>query len=260
MTLAGRRIVVTGAGGIGAAVARAALAGGAAVFLVDADPGRLDALALDLGVGTCVADLTDDAATDAAILQAARSLSGLDGLVAVAGGSGRRHGDGPSATLTAAAIRATLDLNALPPLLALAAFLRHADDDPRPPAASDAPRPQRSAVLVGSVLAGHPAPGFDTHAYAFAKAGIEGLTRAAAARYAGDGVRVNAVAPGLVRTPMSARAQADPDVRAFARTKQPLTRDGFVDPDAVADACVWLLRAHEVTGQVVAVDGGWGVC
>jgi NAD(P)-dependent dehydrogenase (short-subunit alcohol dehydrogenase family) len=82
-----------------------------------------------------------------------------------------------------------------------------------------------------------------------------------AATYAPEGIRVNAVAPGLTRTPMSRRAQADDAILAFAPTKQPLTDDGFVEPEDVAAACAYLCSddARLVTGQVLAVDAGWRV-
>ncbi|QIK73169.1 SDR family oxidoreductase [Propioniciclava coleopterorum] len=246
--LTGRHVCIAGAGGIGEAVARRALAAGAAVHLLDVDADRLAALGADLGVPHAAVDLTDGAATHAALAAARAAMGGLDGFVGVAGGSGRRLGDGPADTLSTEAVRGTLDLNALPPLLGLGGFVRAAG--PQRPA---------GAVLIGSVLGGHPAPGFATHAYAFAKAGIKGLVRAAAAHYAADGIQVNAVTPGLTRTPMAARAQGDPDVVAFATRKQPLAPGGFVDPDEVASACVWLLSTRQVTGQVVAVDGGWSV-
>lgn len=246
--LRGRHVCIAGAGGIGEATARSALAAGAAVHLLDVDADRLAALATTLSVTTTPVDLSDGDATRAALLAAREAMGGLDGFVGIAGGSGRRFGDGPVAQLSTAAALRTLELNALPALLGLGAFV----------AASPSGTP-RGAVLIGSVLGNHPAPGFDTHAYAFAKAGIEGLVRSAAARYAGDGLAVNAVTPGLTRTPMAARAQNAPDVVAFAVGKQPLAPGGFVDPDEVASACVWLLSSRQVTGQVVAVDGGWNV-
>src|SRR4030095_10022140 len=80
-----------------------------------------------------------------------------------------------------------------------------------------------SLVLMSSVLAARPAPAlFATHAYAAAKAATIGLVRAKAAHYAEHGIRVNALAPALVRTPMSARAAADAASVAYAGRRQPL--------------------------------------
>ena len=97
---------------------------------------------------------------------------------------------------------------------------------------------------------------FDTHAYAASKAGIVGLTRAIAVRYAKDGVRANVVAPGLIATEMSRRAQDDPRIRARLPELQPLTGD-FGRPEDVAEAALYLARAEFVTGTVLVVDGGW---
>ena len=77
-----------------------------------------------------------------------------------------------------------------------------------------------SIVLMASVSAFDPAPElFGTHAYAAAKASIIGLTKAAAASYVGDGIRVNALAPATVATPMSRRAAADPATVDYLRAQ-----------------------------------------
>ena len=80
------------------------------------------------------------------------------------------------------------------------------------------------------------------------------------ATYAARGVRVNALAPALVRTPMSARAAADADSVAFAGRRQPLA-GGFLDAADVTEAAVYLCSddSRAVTGQVLTVDGGWTV-
>lgn len=96
-------------------------------------------------------------------------------------------------------------------------------------------------------------------AIAAAKAGVIGLTRAAAATYARRGVRVNCVAPGLVETPMSARLTGSEEARKKSEAMHPLGRLG--QPVDVAAAIRWLLRREEsgwVTGQVIGVDGGLG--
>src|SRR5262249_26792135 len=96
---------------------------------------------------------------------------------------------------------------------------------------------------------------FATHAYAASKAGVIGLSRAIAVHYAREGIRCNVVAPGLVATPMSERAQADERIRARLPGLQPLTGD-FGAPGDVAGAVLYLATAPFVTGAVLTVDGG----
>jgi NAD(P)-dependent dehydrogenase (short-subunit alcohol dehydrogenase family) len=116
-------------------------------------------------------------------------------------------------------------------------------------------------LAMSSALARHPsAAHFATHAYAASKGAIESLTRAVAAAYAPQGIRMNAIAPSLVATPMSERAQADPDILAYLREKQPLA-GGPIAADAVTPVALHLLsrESRMITGQVIAVDAGWSV-
>jgi NAD(P)-dependent dehydrogenase (short-subunit alcohol dehydrogenase family) len=118
------------------------------------------------------------------------------------------------------------------------------------------------AILnMGSVTAFSPEPRFfATHAYAAAKGAVESLSVAMAAYYAPHRIRVNVIAPGLVRTPMSARAQGDPAILEYIARKQPLV-PGILEPDEIARAAVFLMsdEARAITGQVLAVDAGWAV-
>lgn len=97
---------------------------------------------------------------------------------------------------------------------------------------------------------------FNHEAIAAAKAGVEGLTRAAAATYARYSIRVNCVAPGLVQTPLSRFLTANETARKASLALHPLGRLG--QPSDVAAAICWLLssEAEWVTGQVLHVDGG----
>ncbi|MFG0260047.1 MAG: SDR family NAD(P)-dependent oxidoreductase [Phycisphaerales bacterium JB041] len=111
-----------------------------------------------------------------------------------------------------------------------------------------------SVVLVSSCAASVGIPNHE--AISAAKAGIEGLTRAAAATYATGGLRINAVAPGLVDTPMASRLTGNPAALRASTVMHPLGRIGT--PDDIARAIIYLLEPANdwMTGQVLGVDGG----
>lgn len=94
-------------------------------------------------------------------------------------------------------------------------------------------------------------------AYAASKAGVRSLTQSLAARFAPHGVRVNAVAPGWIATPLSQAGRADPHWRSTIEQRTPMARWG--QPDEVADPVLFLCSsaARFVTGAVLAVDGGF---
>ncbi|HSJ50585.1 MAG TPA: SDR family oxidoreductase [Actinomycetota bacterium] len=254
--LADRVVVVTGAGGISSAGATRFAAEGAAVFVVSRDAEESRTLAGEVaaagGAADWVpADLRDEAATVAAMERCRARFGRIDGLFAVAGGSGRRFGDGPLHDIPLGGWEETFAANATPMFVsareAVRAMLERGEGG--------------SLVIVTSVLADHPAPKFfATHAYAAAKGAARSFVRAVAAMYATSGIRVNAVAPGLIATPMSARAARDPATAAYARARQPLAGD-LLPPEAIADAALFLLsdEARYITGQVLTVDGGWSV-
>jgi NAD(P)-dependent dehydrogenase (short-subunit alcohol dehydrogenase family) len=259
--LSGRGIIVTGATGIAAASARRFAAEGARVVVIS----RTEASCRELVEGilasggraaSFVADLTDPAATQLAVAAATEWLGRVDGLFNVAGGAGRRVGDGPLHTLTAEAFEATMRLNATSHVLVTAPVLRamlgqEPDGDG-----------QRGAIVnMGSVLATRPVPGlFPTHAYASAKGAIAALTTSSAAYYASHGIRINMIAPALTVSRMSERAAADEATLVFSRRKQPLA-GGFIDAEDVAEAALFLLSrgSRTVTGQTITVDGGWSI-
>lgn len=249
--LVGKRVLVTGASGIGAATSRRCLAEGATVFVADKDAAALEALQGELpALQGGVADLADEAAAAALVARALDLLGGLDVLVNVAGLSGRRYGDGPVHQASGDGWDAVMANNARSTFLMCRFALE-------PMLAQG-----RGAIVnTGSVLAYAPsAEHFATHAYAASKGAIHALTRSMAAAYAEAGVRVNAVAPGLIATPMSARAQADPAILAYLRERQPLTGAPGA-PDDVAEAILFLASddARFVTGEVLEVAGGWSV-
>jgi NAD(P)-dependent dehydrogenase (short-subunit alcohol dehydrogenase family) len=112
-----------------------------------------------------------------------------------------------------------------------------------------------AAVLVSSVAARIGTPNHE--AIAAAKAGVEGLVRGAAASYASAGIRVNAVAPGIMDTPATAGIIASETTREAAARQYPLP--GIGEPQQLAALMAWLLSpsATRVTGQVWAMDAGF---
>jgi NAD(P)-dependent dehydrogenase (short-subunit alcohol dehydrogenase family) len=112
------------------------------------------------------------------------------------------------------------------------------------------------------VLGYSPSPKyFVTHAYAAAKAAVIGFTRSTAAYYAPDNIRINAILPSLVETPMAQRAANDEQIMAFIKTKQPLDGGRIGQPDDLDGAAVYFMSDQSLftTGQILSVDGGWDV-
>jgi len=173
-------------------------------------------------------------------------LERLDALVCTHGISGRSLGDGPVDACTEEAWDAVLDAN----LKSVFLYAKCALEPLRANGGGAIVALSSALGLVGGDA------DFATHAYAASKAGVIGLVRAMAVTYAPDRIRCNVVAPGLIATPMSLRAQGDPRIRARLRELQPLTGD-FGTPEDVAAACVYLATAPFITGAVLTVDGGW---
>lgn len=253
MQLNDKVAVVTGAGsGIGAAIARAFSKEGARVILWDVDLKAAEEIrqtCASPSMAACMqVDVTDPVQVEEAFRQVIDHYHHLDALVNVAGGSGRRWGDGPVDTCTLEGWQKTLDLN-LNSLFYCCKF------------AVKAMLPQRKGaiVVISSVLGlvgGD--EDFATHAYAASKGAAISLTRSIAAFYAPHGIRANVICPGLIATPMSQRAQQSPAIRSRLAELQPLTAD-FGQPEDVAGAAVYLASdaARFVTGAVLTVDGGW---
>ncbi|HYV33012.1 MAG TPA: SDR family oxidoreductase [Candidatus Binatia bacterium] len=247
-------VIVGGTSGLGLSAARAFLAAGARVVIVGRDPAKVEAAERDLGrnVIGLAADATDPKAAPAAINIALGNFNAFHGLYHVAGGSGRRQGDGPLHELTDEGWQYTLTENlttlAYSNRAAVQQFLRQQSGG--------------SILNMSSVLGFSPSPRFfSTQAYAAAKAAVIGLTRSAAAYYAPAGIRFNVLAPALVATPMSQRAQEDPEILGFIATKQPLDGGRIGHASDLDGAAVFFMSddAKFVTGQVLAVDGGWSV-
>ena len=257
----GRHILITGSTGMAGSAARAVAAEGCAVFLVSRTAAHLEALGASIVAsgGRCAwhaADLRREAEVEAAFAAFDAEFGRLDAVYSVAGISGRRFGDGPLHEATLEGWETVLAANATSQfLVARAAIRRMLAQEP------DDNGSRGTILLMSSVLASHPAAAhFGTHAYAASKGAIEALVRATAATYAPSGIRINAIAPSLIATPMSRRAQDDPAVFAYLAEKQPLA-GGPIEADAVTPVALHLLSddSQMVTGQVVTVDGGWSV-
>lgn len=253
--LAGKRIVIIGGtAGLGLSAAKAFVAAGARVVAVGRNSDNVGATQRELGKAAVVlqGDATKPETAVAAVAQAVAAFDGLDGLYHVAGGSGRRWGDGPLHELTDEGWEATLNLNLTSLFYSNRAAVRQL-----------LAQGSGGAILnLSSVLGFSPSPKFfATHAYAAAKAAIIGLTKTCAAQYAPQNIRFNVLAPALVDTPMAQRAANDATILAFIKTKQPLAGGRIGQPaDLDAGAVYFMSDASKfATGQVLAVDGGWSV-
>lgn len=99
---------------------------------------------------------------------------------------------------------------------------------------------------------------FTSHAYVASKGAIVSLTRAMAAYYADQRIRINAVCPGLIETPLASRSKSRPEIMRYVRQRQPLAR-GLGSAEDVAAATLFLAsdESRLLTGAIIPVDGGW---
>ena len=246
-----RAVVVGGGGGIGSAIAKRFAAEGAALLLIDNQATSLQAIAAEIAASDSAVTCRQADITNAEQLTAAAELAGsmwpqVDILVNAAGISGRPIGDGPVHECPLATWQRVLNVNLTGVYLACRAFL------PLLMAANTA-----SIVNIASddALVG-PRPPHDTHAYIASKGGVIALTRAMAISYAPQQIRVNAIAPGWVSTPMTQDLLQDPAVWQEVVNRHPLGRAGT--PDDVAWATLYLAapEAAFVTGIILPVEGG----
>jgi NAD(P)-dependent dehydrogenase (short-subunit alcohol dehydrogenase family) len=233
-----RALVIGAAGGIGSALVRRLVASGGKVFLAGRDASRLESLATELGMPWGTVEATDPDAVDALADRAASELGGLDGLANCAG----------SILLKPAHLTSTADWQAT-----IATNLTSAFGCVR--AAGRLMKGEGGSVVLVSSAAAR--VGLANHeAIAAAKAGIIGLVLSAAATYAKQKVRFNAVAPGLVRTPLSKGLLSSELAEKASVGMHPIGRLG--EPDEVAAAIQWFLDPAQgwITGQVLGIDGG----
>jgi NAD(P)-dependent dehydrogenase (short-subunit alcohol dehydrogenase family) len=244
----GRTILITGAGtGIGAACARRLADEGAHLALVGRRRGPLEEVAVETGGLVLVGDVASSADWAHFVPAIVERFGGLDGVVANAGG----HGLG-SATETKdedwqAAMRANLDSAFQTARACLPLLIER----------------RGSLVLMASIAA--LAAGEDVCGYTTAKHALLGLTRSLARDYGPQGVRVNAICPGWVRTPM-ADAEMQPLMdhygesldAAYARVTAEVPLRRPASTEEIASVCRFLLsdEASIITGATLVADGG----
>jgi NAD(P)-dependent dehydrogenase (short-subunit alcohol dehydrogenase family) len=234
-------IVTGGASGIGLATAQLFTQEGARVVVFDLDASNIDARRVDV---------TSASEVESALRGVLSHYGQIDILVNVAGGSGRKWGDGPADSCTLEGWEKTLALNLNSVFYcckyALQVMLEQGHG---------------TIVNVSSVLGMVGGDeDFGTHAYASSKGAVISLTRSIASYYASRGIRANVICPSLIATPMSQRAQESEHIRSRLSQLQPLTGD-FGSPNDVAHAALYLASDESsfVTGSVLTVDGGWTV-
>jgi len=232
-------VILGGTGGIGSAVARQLAGDGAHVAVAARGEDRLAALARDLGgATTTVLDASQTAEVEQFVRSVANANGGIDGIVNCVGSILLKAAHQTSYDEWRHTIAANLD-SAFATVRAGAKVMG---------------RTGGSIVLMASSAARVGLPSHE--AIAAAKAGVIGLARSAAATYAGKGIRINAVAPGLVDTRMAAGITGNEMMRKASTAMHPLGRIGR--PEEVASVITWLLSdaASWVTGEVIGIDGG----
>ena len=231
-------LVFGATGGIGSALCRCLHLQGARLFLAARDPEKLKALGDELQSPWCSADATKPEQVDACVAMAAEKTGRIDGVAHCVGSILLKSAHSTSDAEWLDTINLNLH-SAFYVLRASAkAMLTHGG----------------SLVFVSSAAA---RIGLVNHeAIAAAKGGVEALVRSAAATYAARSIRVNAVAPGLVDTPLASRIVQNEAAFKASRAMHPLGRIG--EPNDVAAAIAWFLSPLQswITGQTLGVDGG----
>ncbi len=242
-------VVAGGAGGIGCAIAARLVAEGAQLVVLDIDGGRMRSRAAAGMYGKeplCLeVDITQAEQLEAAARQVGDRLRRIDVLVNSAGISGRPLGDGPVDVCPEDAWYQVINTNLTGVYLTCKYFIPLFN-----PAGGSIIHLASDDALIG------PKPPHDTHAYCASKGGVIALTKAMAISYAPRRIRVNAIAPGWVMTPMTQDLTNDPAVWREIVERHPLGRAGTPEDIAAAAAYLAAPEASFVTGVVLPVEGG----
>jgi NAD(P)-dependent dehydrogenase (short-subunit alcohol dehydrogenase family) len=246
MRFAGKTAVVTGAAsGIGAAIAVRLVAEGANVVGLDIATAGLEKLAVDLGAAfvPARADVTDEAQVEASVALAVQQFGQLDLAFNVAGAA--RVGQ-----ITDLALE---DWNYTIDLVQQGVFLS-TKHEARHIRASG-----RGCAIVNVASLNAHVPSFAGSPYSTAKAGVEMFSKNAALELARYDIRVNAVLPGLVDTPLVAPVLNYPPAREMYLERIPMGAPAT--PEQVAGPCLYLASedASYITGTSLMVDGGWEI-
>jgi NAD(P)-dependent dehydrogenase (short-subunit alcohol dehydrogenase family) len=247
-------VIIGGTTGIGLSAAKSFVTHGANIVAVGRNPGSVAEAKKILGKNAevIIADATNGDTAINAIEDCIKRFGDFDGLYHIAGGSGRKMGDGPLHELTLAGWNKTLELNLTSLMLSNQAAVKKFLELNR----------GGTILNMSSVLAYSPSPQyFSTHAYAAAKAAVIGFTKSIAAYYAKNNIRVNVIAPAVVETPMAQRAANNETIMAFIKTKQPLDGGRIGVPEDADGLAIYFMsdQSKFTTGQAIAVDGGWSI-